>query len=259
MSTLGIISQQEARNLRAQRRAEARIAAQAARAQRQQQAQQQQNQAPMAANIDPDIQRAIDAAVAVVAAQLATTQGELTTARAELLQAQTDLNTLQNAQAPPAQQAAAQPPAAPTFALGPATIFGNIIDYSTPAGIKLYKMAGEKLKSDFDLDTNNFHQFVDNLNSRSIEQGWDQGLLVVAQGGINMNILQNYGTLTYTSVLAHVHTYIFRDNRLSQNSTNLFNCIEAALTKEAMGTMYVEKHLYTLQRGTTSRNNSSWR
>ena len=198
----------------------------------------------MAANIDPNIQAAIDAAVAVVAAQLVTTQGELTTARAELLQAQTDLNTLQNAQAPAAAQ-----PAAPTFALGPATISGNIIDYSTPAGIKLYKMAGEKLKEEFDLDTNNFHQFVDNLNSRAIEQGWDQELLVVTQNGISMNILQNYGTLTYASVLAHAYTYVYRDNRLSQNSTNLFNCLETTLTKEAMTTMYAEKHLYTLTRG----------
>ena len=201
----------------------------------------------MAQNIDPDIQAAIDAAVGVVAAQLATTQGELVTAQAALLTAQTALNTLQNAQPAPAAQA--QPAAPPTFALGPATISGNIIDYSTPAGIKLYKMAGDKLKEDFDLDTNHFHGFIDNLNSRAIEQGWNQGLLVVTQAGTDMYILQNYGTLTYASVLAHTYTYAFQDVRLAQNSTNLFNCLEATLSKDAMSTIYAEQHLYTLKRG----------
>jgi hypothetical protein len=37
------------------------------------------------------------------------------------------------------------------FAQTPATISAKIIDYGSTAGIKLYKVAGEKLKADFDL------------------------------------------------------------------------------------------------------------
>ena len=233
------------RDQRAQRRAVARQAAQAARAQREQQAQQQQqNQVAMAANIDANIQAAIDAAVAVVAAQLATTQGQLMTARAELLQARTDLNTLQNAQVAPAA-----PAAAPTFALGPATVSTDVIDYSTPAGIKLYKLAGEKLKTSFALETASFTMFTDNLHSRATEQGWDNKILSVTHNGTNMYVLRNYGTLTYTSVLAHAQAYAFTTDRQAQDSNNLFKCLEATLTEEAMRTMYAERHLYTLKRG----------
>jgi hypothetical protein len=247
------ISSQEQRDLRAQQRAavaeRAQQVAQQARQRRVQFQQQQQNNM-----VDANIQAAIDQAIANVTAELNLARNEITTLRTELTQAQTDVAAAQRAviaaaaNAPTAGAAPAAP-AAPTFALGPATISGNIIDYSTPAGIKLYKMAGEKLKEDFDLDTNHFHSFIDNLNSRAIEQGWEQGLLVVQQSGTGMYILQNYGTLTYASVLAHANTYAFQDQRLAQNSTNLFNCLEASLTKEAMATMYAEKHLYTLTRG----------
>ena len=169
-------------------------------------------------------------------------------AQVELLQAQNELAALQNAApvagAPPAVAA----PAAPTFALAPATVTNAFIDYSTPAGIKLFKMAGEKLKSDFDLETSNFTSFVDNLHSRSIEQGWDKALLLVTQDGTDYNILKNYGTLTHASMLTHANTYAFQESRLAQNSTNLFNCLEATLTKEALATVNAEQHLFTLKR-----------
>ena len=197
--------------------------------------------------MDPAIQAAIDAAVAVVAQELATTRRELATANTELQQARTDLNTLQNAAPHQAPAAAAQPAAAPVFALGPATLTGTFIDYSTQAGIKLYKMAGEKLKSDFDLETTQFPRFVDNLNSRAIEQGWNS-LLAVPHGGTNMNVLRNYGSITYNSVLAHAQSYAFQDVRLAQNSTNLFNCLEATLTNDATATVNAEHHIFTLKR-----------
>ena len=235
------ISSQEERNLRAQRRAavaeRARQAAQEARQRRNELQQQQQQEKAM----DPAIQQAIDTAVAVVAA-------ELQQARNDLQQARNDLTALQNA-APPQAPPAVQPPAAqpaPVFALGPATTTGNFIDYNTPAGIKLYKMAGEKLKSEFDLDTNNFPRFVDNLNSRAIEQGWNS-LLTVS----GMNVLKNYGTITYPDILAHAQSYAFQDVRLAQNSTNLFNCLEATLTDDAMAAVNTEHHVFTLNRGVT--------
>jgi hypothetical protein len=200
--------------------------------------------------MDAAIQAAINAAVDVVARELAITRQELATANTELQQARNDLNTLQNAIPPAAAQppaAVAQPAAPPVFSLGPATISGTFIDYSTQSGIKLYKMAGEKLKSDFDLETTQFSRFVDNLNSRAIEQGWGS-LLAVPHGGTNMNVLRNYGSITYNSVLAHAQSYAFQNVRLAQNSTNLFNCLEATLTNDATATVNAEHHIFTLKR-----------
>jgi hypothetical protein len=71
----------------------------------------------------------------------------------------------------------------------------------------------------------------------------------VDEGGIDMYLIRNYGTLTYQSVLAHVQSYAFQDGRPSKNFTNLFNYIEGTHTEEAMNTMYAERHLYTITRG----------
>ena len=72
--------------------------------------------------------------------QIAQLRTDLTTAQTELTQAQADLAFAQNALAAiPDPAGAAAAPAAPTFALGTATVTTSIIDYSTPAGIKLLK------------------------------------------------------------------------------------------------------------------------
>lgn len=205
-----------------------------------------QQQNIMAQPIDAAIQAAIDLAIAGVTAQLTAAQTELLAARTDLTTAQNAL-TLAQAAAPAGGAAAAA--VAPTFALAPATVSGAFIDYSTPAGIKIFKMAGEKLKSEFDLETNNFTSFVDNLHSRAIEQGWDKALLLVTQDGTDYNILKNYGTLTHASALTHANKYAFQESRLAQNSTNLFNCLEATLTKEALAIVNAEQHLFTLTHG----------
>lgn len=248
-----ISSNDQARDERAQRRA---ATAQRARVRFQEQLALQQQQA-MAQPIDPDIQAAIAEAIRVAVEavnadlvlannQIATLQTESTTLRNELTQAQADVTAAQRAAIALAARGApaAGPTAAPTFALGPATVTGNIIDYSTTAGIKLFKMAGDQLKSEFDLDNVNFSRFTDNLHSRAVENGWDKQIMLVN----NIYILRNYGTLTYASVLTHVQAYAFTDSRSAQDSTNLFNCLENTLTKEAMATMYAERQLYTLTR-----------
>jgi hypothetical protein len=87
------------------------------------------------------------------------------------------------------------------------------------------------------------------LHSRATEQGWDSKILSVTHDGTNLYMLRNYGTLTYSSVLAHAQAYAFTNDRQAQDSTNLFKSLEATLTDEAMRTMYAERHLYTLRRG----------
>ncbi len=115
--------------------------------------------------------------------------------------------------------------------------------------VNMVKLVQTIMKSDFNLDTTSFTMFTDNLHSRATEQGWDNKILSVTHNGTDMYMLRNYGTLTYSSVLAHAQAYAFTNDRQAQDSTNLFKCLEATLTEEAMRTMYAERHLYTLKRG----------
>ena len=109
--------------------------------------------------------------VADLTTELADTRACLLQAETYLLQAQAQANAAAQ-QAAAAQlaatQPAVQPPVAPAqtaFAQTPATAIANIINYESTAGIKLYKMAGENLKADFNLEASKFPQFTDNLHS----------------------------------------------------------------------------------------------
>jgi hypothetical protein len=203
--------------------------------------------------MDAQIQAAIDNAVATARAalqlQLNAANTDLAAARTELTAAQAEIIVLQRAvaAAPPAVAAA---PATPVqFAYSPATVSNDIIDYKTPAGIKVYKLAGEKLKSDFDLDSNKFTLFLDNLNTKCSEQGWIKPLLTIPFQGNDLYMLRHYGSLSYASVLQQVHSYAFRECRLAQDSKNLLNCLESSLSDDARTTVYAERKNYTIKRG----------
>jgi hypothetical protein len=114
-----------------------------------------------------------------------------------------------------ATRPAVQPPVAPAqtaFAQTPATATANIINYESTAGIKLYKMSGEKLKADFNLEASKFPQFTDNLQSRAVEQGWTTTILTVA----GMDILRNYGAISRDAILSMVLAYVFHPNAMSR-------------------------------------------
>lgn len=127
--------------------------------------------------MDAAIQTAIDQAVATAQAaleaqllaatnDLTATRNDLTTAQAALTAAQAQIGVLQIAlTAPPAGPAVAP---AVQFAYSSATVSNDVIDYKTPAGIKLYKLAGDKLKTEFDLDSNQFTLFLDRQSSYKV-------------------------------------------------------------------------------------------
>jgi hypothetical protein len=174
--------------------------------------------------------------------ELADTRARLRIAEADLQAAQANqqLQQQQLQQVQAAPQQAAQP--AP-FAQTPATVSANYIDYQSTAGIKLYKMAGEKLKSEFDLEASKFPQFTDLLHSRAVEQGWQATILTIN----GLYLLRNYGSLSRADILAFIATYAFREGRLVQNSVNLFNCLESTLTPEALNILYADRHVFTVK------------
>ena len=125
-----------------------------------------------------------------------------------------------------------------------------LIDYNTTNGAKIQKSATERLDVLHDLDAENLNDFLESFRTRAIAQGWFQTLLTVNQGGVVMNFIDNYGVLSFESIQAMAHTYMFREVRAAQDSHNCFCCLEASLTKDARTTLYAERDKYTIRRGT---------
>jgi hypothetical protein len=125
-----------------------------------------------------------------------------------------------------------------------------LIDYNTTNGAKIQKSATERLDVLHDLDAENLNDFLESFRTRAIAQGWFQTLLTVSQGGVVMNFIDNYGVLSFESIQAMTHTYMFREVRAAQDSHNCFCCLEASLTKDARTTLYAERDKYTIRRGT---------
>jgi hypothetical protein len=167
----------------------------------------------------------------------------------------------QQLQAAMAQIAILQAPAQPVpqvapvvpvvrFAYSPAATNANaLIDYTTTAGMKMYKQATEGLAAKHDLDAEHLNRFLESLRSRAIEQAWEDGILQITQHGQRLSLIEHYGTITQQSVRAHAHTYAFQNQRSAQDANNLFKCLESSLADDALNTLYAEKEIYTLRRG----------
>ena len=58
------------------------------------------------------------------------------------------------------------------YALTPALISNEPIDYGSAAGAKIYKQATEKLKTEYDLKVETIHLFLAQLEDRASAMGW---------------------------------------------------------------------------------------
>ena len=145
----------------------------------------------------------------------------------------------------------AQIPVQVQFAYTPGT-YGtalDLIDYHTPNGAKIQRLAIEKLEVLHDLDSENLNDFIESFRTRAINQGWFQTLLTFEHAGIMTNFIDNYGVVSYQSVQNKAFSYAFRGQRPNQDSHNCFCCLEASLTKDARTTLYAERDKYTITRG----------
>jgi hypothetical protein len=96
--------------------------------------------------------------------------------------------------------------------------------------------------------------FLEALRSRAIQQGWYDGIFRIPQNGIDLNIIESYGTLSRESVEAAARAQIFAENRRTQDTINLFTCLEETLSQEARDTLYAESATYTYRRGDVQNN-----
>jgi hypothetical protein len=179
----------------------------------------------------------------------------------QLAQANQQINALQAAQAA-VQGAQPVPGGAPAivpiiappvvFALSPGTAIGrglnNLIDYNTKSGSEVAKAATSKLSVEHDLDREHLNGFLEALRSRAIQQGWYDRIFRINQNGVQLNMIESYGSITKESVDAESRLRIFADNRNTQDTINLFACLEETLTTEARDTLYAESASYTYTR-----------
>jgi hypothetical protein len=114
------------------------------------------------------------------------------------------------------------------FALAPALANNDIIDYTAPAGAKLFKAGTDPLPSTFDCTAVNLQLFLDQLKDKASIYAWTSILEVDSK-----NLIDHYGELTYDSVRYHAERYVLSSTRMAQDSFMMYNCIMNSLSDAA--------------------------
>ena len=149
---------------------------------------------------------------------------------------------------PPARQLRPPevPPPAPTFALSPALATRGIIDYSSRAGEKIYSSATKELDTTkYDGEAQGLIAFLELLEERATNFGWDTSIMMVPDGNGNpTNLLTEYGTLTVEQVRAHEESYLNTQTRNAQDSNLLYECIMNSISTECKAKLTIWKKEY---------------
>jgi len=138
------------------------------------------------------------------------------------------------------------------FALAPALVDGDIINYGTSEGSKLYKSAIAELPTQFDLKPENLTLFLDQFQDRAAQHGWGT-VTTVPTGedldieGETVDIITEYGMVTILQIMDHAATYIDYECRAAQDNATVYLCIMNSLTKDAQKVVRLKSAKYTLE------------
>jgi hypothetical protein len=89
------------------------------------------------------------------------------------------------------------------FALAPALANNDVIDYTTPAGAKLFKAGTDPLPSTFDYTAVNLQLFLDQLKDKAFIYAWTSILEIDSK-----NLIDHHGEITYDSVRYHAERHV---------------------------------------------------
>jgi hypothetical protein len=154
-----------------------------------------------------------------------------------------------------AQAQAAQVPAAPApigvqFAFGPAGANQGIIDYSSTAGIKLYKTITTPLEEKFDGSPGKLLSFMDDLRQKATNFGWHDSILLIGDqhptNPNDFNLIQNHRQLTMENVQAHAATYMGDESREAQDASMMFTFLRDSMTPGVRARMSTETDKYQI-------------
>ena len=140
---------------------------------------------------------------------------------------------------------------ATVFALSPARLTNQgIIDYSTAQGAKLYKAAVAPLDSEhkFDLSAERLNVFLEQFKTRAKEANWNS-LLLIGHGEENEGryLPDEHGSVPIEEIRTKTDTYYNQPTREAQISTQIYTCLHASLTEEAISTVLQDRELYALR------------
>ncbi len=137
----------------------------------------------------------------------------------------------------------------PVFALAPALVDNNPIDYSTSEGRKLHNKAIEALSVEFDCSAGKLKVFLSAFSDQVATQGWENLMEIppdINNPAVTHNLVTEYGRLSLEAVTAHVNTYIGAQTRQAQNSYNMYHCIMNSLNETARQKVMLLEDQYTV-------------
>ena len=144
-----------------------------------------------------------------------------------------------------------------TFALSPALAHGDILDYTSTTGMKVFKSSVEALEDRFDCSADRLRGFLDDVAQRAKSCGWTHILNIptnIVTGeeseeaqdeGELIDLIKQYGRLSLKHIQKHVKTYIHGQNRAAQDSYQLAMFLMKSLTIEAKDTVTLFEEDYT--------------
>ena len=139
---------------------------------------------------------------------------------------------------------AAGQPAVP-FALTPALVNNDILDYTDQGTIKSYYRAIEPLDPVFDVEGGTLKLFLENVKQRAESFNW-MSTLTIPKNGQQLNLIADYGALSLQDVNDHAQTYIGQHLRNAQNSFQIYNCLISSLTDAGKARVVLESNKFTI-------------
>jgi hypothetical protein len=142
---------------------------------------------------------------------------------------------------------------APAFALAPALVNpGQLLDYGTAAGAKIYRAATRPLSDGdgYDLSSEELKTFLASFDDRIVESGWEEIFSIPEDIAANPLVLHmltdDYGTITMPQIVAHVNSYIANNDRDCQNCFQAFNCLMNSVSSDAKKRLNLKRTQYTV-------------
>jgi hypothetical protein len=123
------------------------------------------------------------------------------------------------------------------FALTPARATDEVIDYRSKQGSSIWDKGKAKLSGEpFDCTPEGLRDFLELLQTRGGEMGWDTSVLGIPDDyndmtGPSKDYLDHYGSITLEHLKKCAETYVNASSRAAQDSYMMFKCIHDSLSK----------------------------
>jgi len=136
----------------------------------------------------------------------------------------------------------------PLFALSPATVNDNIINFASSEGAKLYKAATTPLPLKIECKPSTLKPFLAMLAIRVRTCGWDNLLRIpinpLHPNGPTKHLLHDYGHISLAYLREYVETYAQQQTRKNQDTDMLYVCLYNSLSETALAKIALYQEEY---------------